>query len=84
MRFNETVGTVLTIISAMPLIHTALRYGERAIQSAPFEADEHRHHHEPGAGRGRRAAEEIGRPSGGGSAASWVLKRASRNAQHTA
>ena len=31
--FNETVGTRLIISSAMPASHTALTYGDRAIQS---------------------------------------------------
>ena len=84
MRFNDTVGTVLTIISATPLIHTALRYGERAIQSPPHSKLMNIGSMISPAPAGAGAPLKKLAAQGGGSAASWVLKRARRNAQHTA
>src|SRR5580765_6654130 len=83
MRFNDTVGTVLTIISAMPLIHTALRYGERAIQSPHSKLMNIGSIMRP-APAGAGAPLKKLAAQGGVSVTSWVLKRARRNAQHTA
>src|SRR5437764_13769638 len=83
IRFNDTVGTVLTIISAIPLIHTALRYGERASQSPHSKLTNIGSMISP-APAGAGAPLKKLAAQGGGSAASWVLKRARRRAQHTA
>ena len=86
-RFNDTVGRVLIIISAMALIHTALTYGERAIQSA--HPPPHSKLMNIGSMRSPAPA-GAGAPlkklaaQGGVSVTSCVLKRAKRNAQHTA
>ena len=84
MRFSDTVGTVLIINSATPVIHTPFRYGERAIQSPHSKLTNIGSIKSPAPAGAGAPLKKFAIQGGGGPAVSWVLKRARRNAQQTA
>src|SRR5580704_5412468 len=82
--FNDTVGTVLTISSAISVIQSPFRYGERAIQSPHSKLTNIGSMMRPAPAGAGAPTKKLALHGGGGSPLSWVLKRASRNAQQTA
>src|ERR1700756_2283124 len=83
IRFSDTVGTLLTINNAIPVIVTALKYGERNSQSPHSKLRNIGIITKP-APAGAGAPLKKGAAYDGTSAPVPALKRARRSAQHTA